>query len=566
MRTLVTIGLAGLYPHPRLEGEGRREAQGWGDATPQSLFALKTKRSDSLHSAAPDASDPSLKATRREWIGLAILALPCLVYAMDFTVLNLAIPALTAELRPSASQLLWIIDVYGFMVAGFLMIMGGLGDRIGRRKVLLLGGAAFGAVSIMAAFSKSAQMLIFARAALGIAGATLAPSTLSLLANMFRDPSERTFAVSMWISSFSAGAIIGPLVGGALIQSFGWGLVFLAGIPVMVLLLIRLVLLPEYRDPNAGRLDLASALLSLAAVLSFVDGLKRAAEAGFGADAIGATAAGVALALLFLRRQSRIEDPLIDLALFRSRSLNTALCINMLGVFFMFGSFILLAQYFQLVAGLTPLDAGLWSTPSAIVFMIGSFATPALAPRITPVNLLAGGLIVAAAGFVGLALADGFRRVLLSSLLLVGFTPVIALTTEIIVTLAPPERAGAASALSETAIELGGALGIAALGSLGTLIYRAKMAHVVAGLPADVARAAGATLGGAADAVKFLPPGVAERTLSAARDAFLRRFSSDRLVGRLGACPAAFATKIALKQARPPSPEGAGEKPSSAPA
>ena len=247
-------------------------------------------------------------------------------------------------------------------------------------------------------------------------------------------------------------------------------------------------------------------------------------------------AAGVALALLFLRRQARLEDPLIDLALFRSRSLNTALCINMLGVFFMFGSFILLAQYFQLVAGLTPLDAGLWSTPSAIVFMIGSFATPALARRITPVNLLAGGLIVAAAGFVGLALAGGFYGVLLSSLLLVGFTPVIALTTEIIVTSAPPERAGAASALSETAIELGGALGIAALGSLGTLIYRAKMADVVAGLPADVARAAGATLGGAADAVKFLPAeaGRADALRRARR--LLRRFSGDRLVGRLGAC------------------------------
>ncbi|MGJ0453862.1 MAG: MFS transporter [Methylocystis sp.] len=519
----------------------------------------------SLHSATPNGSDPALKATRREWIGLAVLALPCLVYAMDFTVLNLAIPALTAELRPSASQLLWIIDIYGFMVSGFLMIMGGLGDRIGRRKVLLLGAAAFGAVSIMAAFSKSAQMLIFARAALGVAGATLAPSTLSLLANMFRDPSERTFAVSMWISSFSAGAIIGPLVGGALIQSFGWGSVFLAGVPVMVLLLVLgPMLLPEYRDPDAGRLDLASALLSLAAVLSFIYGLKRAAEAGFGVDSIGSMAAGVALALLFLRRQARLEDPLIDLALFRSRSLNTALCINMLGVFFMFGSFILLAQYFQLVAGLAPLDAGLWSTPSAIVFMIGSFATPALARRITPVNLLAGGLIVAAAGFVGLALAGGFYGVLLSSLLLAGFTPVIALTTEIIVTSAPPERAGAASALSETAIELGGALGIAALGSLGTLIYRAKMAHVVAGLPADVARAAGATLGGAADAVKFLPPEQAERTLSAARDAFCAGFQATALLGALGLVGAAFATKIALKQARPP--EGAGEKPSSAPA
>jgi DHA2 family multidrug resistance protein-like MFS transporter len=292
--------------------------------------------------------------------------------------------------------------------------------------------------------------------------------------------------------------------------------------------------------------------------------LKRAAEAGFGVDSIGSMAASVALALLFLRRQARLEDPLIDLALFRSRSLNTALCINMLGVFFMFGSFILLAQYFQLVAGLTPLDAGLWSTPSAIAFMIGSFATPALARRITPVNLLAGGLIVAAAGFVGLALADGFYGVLLSSLFLVGFTPVIALTTEIIVTSAPPERAGAASALSETAIELGGALGIAALGSLGTLIYRSKMAAVVAGLPADVAATAAATLGGAVDAVRFLPAEQAERTLSAARDAFNAGFQATAWLGALGLFGAALATKIALKATRSASVASADDKPRSA--
>ena len=518
-----------------------------------------------MHSAAPDAADSSLKATRREWIGLAVIALPCMVYSMDLTVLNLAIPSLTAELRPSASQLLWIIDIYGFMVAGFLMIMGGLGDRIGRRRVLLLGAAAFGAVSVVAAFSKSAQTLILARAALGVAGATLAPSTLSLITNMFRDPQERTFAVSMWISAFSAGAIIGPLVGGGLIQSFGWGSVFIAGVPVMVLLLILgPMLLPEYRDPDAGRLDIVSALLSLTAVLSFIYGLKRAAEAGIGADSVGTMAAGVTLAILFVRRQARLEDPLIDLALFRSLPLNIALCINILGVFFMFGAFILLGQYFQLVTGLTPFDAGLWSTPSAIIFTIGSFATPALARRIKPVDLLVGGLVVAGTGFVGLALASGFYAVLLSSLLLVGFTPVITLTTEIIVTSAPPSRAGAASALSETANELGGALGIGVLGSLVTLIYRSKMAGVVAGLPADVAGAAAATLGGAVDAATLLPAAQAERTLSAARDAFNVGFQASAWLAALGLFGAALATKVALKEARSASSAGADDRPRSA--
>nr|WP_253278353.1 MFS transporter [Variovorax paradoxus] len=199
---------------------------------------------------------PPERATVREWTGLAVIALPCMLYSMDLTVLNLAIPSISEELKPTASQLLWIVDIYGFFVAGLLVTMGTLGDRIGRRRLLLIGAGAFGIASVLAAFSTSANMLIATRALLGVAGATLAPSTLSLIRNMFLDPAQRTVAIGVWISSYSAGAVIGPVLGGVLLQFFPWGSVFLIGVPVMVLLLVLgPILLPEYRDPDAGRLE-----------------------------------------------------------------------------------------------------------------------------------------------------------------------------------------------------------------------------------------------------------------------------------------------------------------------
>src|SRR6266568_8868544 len=261
----------------------------------------------------PEAVVADSKATRREWVGLAVIALPCVLYAMDLTVLNLAVPHLSADLKPTSAQLLWILDIYGFLVAGSLITMGTLGDRIGRRRLLLSGAAAFGVASLLAALSTSAGMLIAARALLGVAGATVAPSTLSLIRNMFLDPRQRTVAISVWITSFSVGGAIGPLAGGLLLQWFWWGSVFLLAGPVMALLLVLgPLLLPEFRDPRAGRLDLPSAALSVAAVLAVIYGLKQLAQDGLGWPPVLAILAGLVVGAVFVRRQHRLADPLLD--------------------------------------------------------------------------------------------------------------------------------------------------------------------------------------------------------------------------------------------------------------
>lgn len=469
------------------------------------------------------SADETPQATRREWIGLSVIALPCILYSMDLTVLNLAVPQLAADLKPSAAQLLWIIDIYGFMVAGFLMTMGTLGDRIGRRKLLLIGAAAFGVASVFAAFAHSAETLILARAVLGLAGATLAPSTLSLISNMFADPKERTFAIGMWVSSFSVGAVVGPFVGGLLIEYFWWGSVFLAGVPIMVLLLILgPYLLPEYRDPTAGRIDLTSACLSLVAVLSFIYGIKRVAESGIETVPVLAIACGVGLSYVFVARQRTLDDPFVDLRLFSMPTFSAALAINVLGMFFMFGIFTFLAQYYQLVAGLSPLYAGLASIPSALAFAAMSIVAPALISLMPPARLLSAGMVLVAAGFVILVFSSSLPGVIEASIVLaVGFTPVVTLTTSMIVGAAPPERSGIASAISETGVELGGALGIALLGSISSLIYRVLMATLPVGVPTSAAKSAQATLGGAIDVASHLPDPIATELVEAGRQAFM---------------------------------------------
>ncbi|CAL9373018.1 Multidrug efflux pump LfrA [Nocardiopsis dassonvillei] len=466
------------------------------------------------------------RATPRDWAGLAVLALPTALLALDLTVLYMAIPHLAADLGADGPGLLWIMDIYGFMVAGLLVTMGTLGDRIGRRRLLLIGAAAFGAASVLAAFSGSTAVLVAARGLLGVAGAMLMPPTLSLITVMFPDPRQRSTAVAVWLMSFTLGGVIGPAVGGALLEFFWWGSVFLLAVPVMaVLLAAGPVLLPEYRDASAGRMDPLSVLLSLGAILPLVYGLKEVAADGLRVSAVAAVAAGLAAGVLFVRRQRRLEHPLLDLDLFRGRAFTGALLALLLGQVVFYSFTFHFTQFLQLVAGLSPFAAGLWFVPLGVAAVVGASAAPPLAARFPPARVIAAGMAVCASGFAALAFVGpggGMALFMTGSVVMVlGAQPLLALSTDLVVASAPPERTGTASGMAETGAEFGAALGIAVFGSLGAAVYGARIGGLLPeGLPGPVEESVRAGSGGLLSAAEGLPEPLAGGLLAAGREAF----------------------------------------------
>ncbi|WP_214409602.1 MFS transporter [Sphaerisporangium fuscum] len=503
-----------------------------------------------MHDVAISAAPA--RAGLREWVGLAVLALPTLLVAVDITALFLALPHLSADLGTSGVQQLWIVDIYGFMVAGFVTTMGTLGDRIGRRRLLLVGGAAFGAASVLAACSTSPAMLIAARTVMGVAGATLMPSTLALITNMFRDGRQRAKAISVWATCQFTGGALGPVVGGMLVERFWWGSVFLVAVPVIVLLLVAgPVVLPEYRTPGAGRLDLASVALSLLAILPIVYGIKNlAADDGSLAGPVLAIAVGCAFAAAFARRQLRLDDPLLNLRLFTRRSFTLVLAALALAGVAMAGAGLLVTQYLQTVLGYPPAQAALWFAPMGLAVAAGTLLTPALTRSVAPRTAIAGGLALSTAGAALLALVhDGPATAVAGvTILALGTGPLFALGTTIVVGSVPPEKAGSAASTSEIANYLGGTLGMAVLGTVAAAIYRHRME---AGVPAgilDQVSGARETVAGAVAASARLPQADAAAVLHAGHEAFI---SGLHAVGLIGA--ALFAGLAAVMAWRFPS-------------
>ncbi|SDT68199.1 MFS transporter [Jiangella sp. DSM 45060] len=417
------------------------------------------------------------QTSRRAWAGLAVLCVVAVLASLELTVTHLALPAIDADLRPSGTQLLWIVDVYAFLLAGSMLALGAAGDRIGRRRLLMIGAAAYGVLSALAAWAPTAETLIAARALLGVAGATLMPSTLSLTATMFRDARQRAVAVGVVIASVSGGTAIGPLVGGALLERFWWGSVFLLGVPVMVLILaLGPILLPAGETTTTTRIDVASVGLSMGAVLPLVWGLKEIAAGGAGWAPVAAVAGGIVVGAAFVARQRVLADPMVDVRLFRDPAFSVAVATLATGIFVLWGANYYLAQYLQLVQDLSPLRAGLWTAPSAAGVIVGSLLAPRLARRIRPGVVIGVGLTVSAAGFVlltQLTATSGLGLLVAGSVTVsAGLGPMMALATDQVVGAAPPERAGAAAALSSMAPQLGGALGIAVLGSVVAAVFR----------------------------------------------------------------------------------------------
>ncbi|WP_202887026.1 MFS transporter [Cohnella zeiphila] len=477
-------------------------------------------------------------AGRKEWIALCVLCLPLMVVSMDVSVLFFAAPAIAEDLRPTATEQLWIFDVYGFVLAGLLLTMGAVGDRIGRRRLLMLGSVGFALSSLLAAYAHSAETLILARGILGIAGSTLMPSTLALVRTMFQDPTQRTKAMSVWSAVMASGVTVGPIIGGLLIDKFSWGSVFLINIPAMaLLLLIAPTLLPESRSSVRTRIDAASSVLALVAILSVTYGVKTIAENGWAPLPAVLLAAGLLVGIVFVRRQLILKHPLIDIRALMERRIGGSILINFIATFALMANSMVATQFLQSVLGYDPFVAALWSVLPSVAVGAAAPIAAKLSLTIGRPRVMAGGFLLSALGFGVLTQIrlEGFSPLVIllvgAGLVASGIVSVMTLVADYVVGVAPADRAGAVGGLIETSSELGGAFGIALLGCVLAAVYRHTVSPLLpAGLAPDASAAAGQTIAGASAAAQRLPSDTASQVIHASREAYLSAMHATCLV------------------------------------
>jgi DHA2 family multidrug resistance protein-like MFS transporter len=425
-------------------------------------------------------------AGRQEWSSLAILVAACLTVGMDLTILILAIPEISTDLRPSSAQLLWVSDIYGYFIAAGLILAGALGDRIGHKYVLLTGIALFGAASLAAATAGTAPVLIAARAVQGIGGATLVPTTMALVFTMFTDARQRATALGAVMAAFGFGAALGPLAAGLLLENFSWGSVFFLNIPICItVLVLGPRLLPKPRHRSEAAVDVASAGLLIVTILSGVHVIKDASYHGMSSPLAFQMAGALIAGGLFIARQRSTKQPLVDLGLFRSTTFSTVLACNLLCFFVFTGMTFFTSQFLQLVLGLSPLKAALWGLPGVAMMLIGSGLTPRLLGRFSVGQIITGGVATTGVGMALLTLVNAERglAVLVPAWMLVAFgvVPSAVLGLNLIIGAVPRDRAGMAAGLGQSVNELGAALGIGLLGALGTAVFRRHLSGLHSG-------------------------------------------------------------------------------------
>jgi EmrB/QacA subfamily drug resistance transporter len=469
-------------------------------------------------------ADPRVHA-RRWWI-LGVLSLSLVIIGLDNTVLNVALPTLQRTFHASASELQWMVDAYVLVFAGLLLTMGALGDRFGRARALQLGLVVFAVSSVAATFSTEAVHLIAARVAMGIGGALIMPSTLSIIANVF-PREERARAITIWAGVSGLGVGLGPVVGGLLIENFDWAAVFLLNVPIaLAALVLGWILVPESRDPSEARLDLPGAVLSIGAVGALVYGIIEAPGTGWTDPLIlGSFAAAGILGALFAWRETHTDAPMLDLALFRNARFTAGAGAIALTFFAMFGVIFGLTQFLQFVLGKSALEAGTLMVTLALGIPVGARISLKASEHVGTNRIIGGALVGLTVILLSLTQWTPATDPLIVSatlfLLAICLANVMAPATSAVMGAVPEAKAGVGSAMNDLLRQLGGALGVAIIGSVMNTIYRDRMGAALAGLPAAAADAAGDSVG-AAVAIATQVGGLPGQLLAgAARSAFV---------------------------------------------